>query len=175
MPEDAPSFEGDVTVRSIYWSRVVLWIVAVVAGSSLLFMRALAGPVSLGVFAFFGLVFGLGYGWKLFSRKKKERRAHALIDARGLFLDGELALRKDELKEGAYLRPLEHGRTGVVIPAVFQLRSFDLGVAREADGMAVLAALGQDPARAKVRFRLAAGFENRTLRRLATFVIGLST
>ncbi len=175
MSEDAPSFQGDVTVRSIYWSRVVLWIVAVVGGSSLLFLRALEGAVSLGVFAFFGLVFGLGSGWKLFSRKKKERDARALIDARGLFLDGKLALRKDELKEGTYLRPLEHGRTGVVIPSLSEFRSLDLGVASEAEGMAVLAALGQDPARAKVRFRLAAGFENRTLRRLATFVIGLST
>lgn len=175
MSEAAPSFEGDVTVRSIHWSRVALWIVAVVAGSSILFQRALEGAAPLGVFAFFGLVFGLGYGWKLFSRKKKERRARAVIDARGLFLDGELVLRKDELREGAYLRPLEGGRTGIVIASGGEFRGFDLGVATEAEGMAVLAALGQDPARAKVRFRLAAGFENRTLRRLATFVIGLST
>ncbi|HEX7667050.1 MAG TPA: hypothetical protein VF407_21115, partial [Polyangiaceae bacterium] len=57
------------------------------------------------------------------------------------------------------------------IPSTVPFRSLDLRVKDEAQAEEILAALGQDPEHATVRFRLQSGFENRVLRGIATVLL----
>ena len=96
------------------------------------------------------------------------------IDDEGIAIDGVRRLRKKHILGGAHLRPRKTGELTVRIPSTLPFRSLEVDVANAEEGLAVLRALGQDPAHAAVRFRLNSGFENPLLRKIATVCLAMA-
>lgn len=171
------AFDATLRVRTRYWLAVLAGAALLAAGAAWI-VSLLSGHTDVWrafvYFAFMGGAF-VALSARLASDKKKEHRARVVVDERGVVIEGKVALARADIAPGAHLRPLAKGELSVRIPSRRTFGALDLGVASEAEGLALLTALGQDPAHAKVRFRLASGFENKTLRQLATLFIAMSS
>lgn len=167
-------YEGSVALRKRRLWIYALWEAALVGGLSAFAIHARHATPLLDVYLLIAVLFLSAMGWTLVERNRSSRNASLRIDDEGVWLDGAVALPRAKIAPGAHLRPHDKGEIGVRIPA----RGFgtlDVDVADANEGRRVLAALGQDPAHAKVRFRLASGFENKTLRTFATAVLAVSS
>jgi hypothetical protein len=116
---------------------------------------------------------GLGFALYVWSRGlgAAERAAHAYADARGLFLNGALALASEQIR-GGWVEPRRPGAPPVVRVEAWRGRSYGLVVRDLEQGRQLLRVLGVDPTRASGHYWTLARplSEPRAFARAATLV-----
>lgn len=174
--ESAPSSRAPVTLE-LTVRRHRFWLLAVQAIATIGLVFALLhyggpAPSLLNAVYDFVLLAALNIGsWRTMGPLKNKTKMRVAVDSRGVVADGKKLIDTSEMASAAYLRPSEKTDLMVYFPARQFWKSFGLDVADTATANDLLARLGQDPAAAAARFRLVAGFENRTLRTIATFAL----
>jgi hypothetical protein len=120
----------------------------------------------------YGAVLGVLAGWIFLSMRAKRSKTHVTparlrVTADALEIEGRPPLRKSDILS-AYLQPRTQELPIVRVRGRYWASSVDLGMKNQAQGKRLLESLGQDPSHAVARFRVRAGFENKTLRGLVS-------